>query len=88
MADLFNISSQGKSAVDVMQEFINNYLYCVESISITSVPIYQLQPNTRIMVYDEKSKINGEYLVNRISIPLAFNGTMSISATKSAETIY
>ena len=68
--------------------FINLYLYCIESISINSIPIYHLQPNTRVMVYDEDSKINGEYLVNKITIPLTFNGTMSISAVKSAEIIY
>ena len=88
MANLFNISSQGKSAINVMEEYINLYLYCIESISITSVPIYNLQPNTRVMVYDQDSKINGEYLVSRISIPLAYNGTMTVSATKSAEIIY
>lgn len=87
-ANIFNVSSQGKSAYDVMEEYINLYLYCIESISINSIPIYHLQPNTRVMVYDENSKINGEYLVNRITIPLTFNGTMSISAIKSAEIIY
>ena len=71
-----------------MQEYINVYLYCIESISITSVPIYNLQPNTRVMVYDEDSKINGQYLVNKITIPLVYNGTMSVSAVKSAEIIY
>ena len=86
--DSFNISSQGKSAYDVMEEYINLYLYCIESISITSVPIYHLQPNTRVMVYDEDSKINGEYLVSKITIPLTYNGTMSVSAVKSAEIIY
>ena len=84
----FNISSQGKSAYDVMLEYINLYLYCIESISITSIPVYNLQPNTRIMVNDQDSKINGEYLVNRITIPLNYNGTMSVSAVKSAEIIY
>ena len=86
--DAFNISSQGKSAYDVMEEYINLYLYCIESITINSIPIYHLQPNTRVMVYDENSKINGEYLVNKITIPLTFNGTMSVSAVKSAEIIY
>jgi len=88
LASVFNISSQGKSAYDVMEEYINLYLYCIESISINSIPIYHLQPNTKVMVYDEDSKINGEYLVNRITIPLTFNGIMSVSAVKSAEIIY
>ena len=88
MSALFNVSSQGKSAIDVMEEYINLYLYCVESISITSVPIYHLQPNVKVLVYDEDSKINGQYLVNKVTIPLVYNGTMSVSATKNAAIIY
>ena len=88
LSSVFNISSQGKSAYDVMEEYINLYLYCIESISINSIPIYHLQPNTKVMVYDEDSKINGEYLINRITIPLIYNGIMSVSAVKSAEIIY
>lgn len=88
MKNIFKISSQGKSAIDVMEEFLNKYLYCIESISITSVPVYHLQPNTRVTLYDEDSKINGDYLVSRITIPLTYNGMMNVSATKSAEIIY
>ncbi len=88
MAGLFNVSSQGKSAVNVVEEFINLYLYCTESISITSVPVYHLQPNIKVLVYDEDSKINGQYLVSKITIPLVYNGTMSVTATKNAEIIY
>ena len=88
LADMFTVSSQGKSAYDVMEEYINLYLYSIESISITSVPIYHLQPNVKVLVYDEDSKINGQYLVSKITIPLVYNGSMSVSATKSAEIIY
>ena len=31
---------------------------------------------------DEESKINGEYLVSKITIPLTYNGTMSLSVIK------
>ena len=86
--EYFTISSQGKCAYDVVEEYLNLYLYCTESISINSVPIYHLQPNTKVLVYDEDSKINGEYLMSKITIPLTYNGTMSVSATKSAQTIY
>mgnify|MGYP003302752175 CR=1 FL=1 len=32
-------------------------------------------------------KIDGEYIVSRFTIPLSYNGTMSISATKIADRI-
>lgn len=84
----FNISAQGKSAQDVVEEFLYNYSYCIESINISAVPIYHLEPNTRILVRDESSKIDGEYLVSRISIPLTYNGTMSITATKAPTRLF
>jgi len=37
----------------------------------------------RINVYDEKTKINGDYIVNKIVISLAYNGTMQIMASKA-----
>ena len=57
----------------------------IESVTIQAVPIYHLEPNTRIFVRDDQSKINGEYIVSKISLPLAYNGTMSITATKAPE---
>lgn len=85
---LFTVSTQGKCAIDVMEEWINNYVYATESVNVTAVPVYHLQPNTRVHIYDPDSKINGDYIVSRISIPLTYNGTMSITATKVAERIY
>ena len=87
MLSLFNISSQGKSAYDVLQESIYNDTYCTESVSMNSIPIYYLQPNTRIYIRNNDSKIEGEYIVSRFTIPLDYSGTMSISATKLADRI-
>lgn len=85
MENLFSISGQGKSAKDVLDNMLYNYAYCTESITLTTIPIYYLQPNTRIRVSDKLSNIDGEYLVSRISFALTYNGTMSISATKAPE---
>ena len=81
----FNISAQGKSAKDVLDELLYQHSYCTNSINITAIPVYYLQPNTIIYVCDDQSKINGEYVVNRISLPLTYNGQMSISATKAPQ---
>ena len=85
---MFNISNQGKSAQDVLEELLYNYSYCIESVTIQSIPIYTLQPNVKIAVKDQESKIDGEYVVNKISIPLTYNGVMSINATKAPVRIY
>lgn len=88
MQDLFSISAQGKSAEEEMNELFNNYSYCSEGVTITVIPIYNLEPNTLIYIYNEENKINGKYQVNRITIPLNYNGMMSITATKIIEQVY
>ena len=84
---MFSISAQGKSAKDRLDELIYNHGYCIESATITTIPIYYLQPNTRIHICDQKTNLNGDYVVSKLTIPLAYNGTMSITATKAAESI-
>jgi hypothetical protein len=54
-----------------------------ETISLTSIPIYYLQPNTLIQIFNEDLKIGGEYIVNRLTYSLMHNGTMNISAIKN-----
>ena len=84
---MFNVSGQGKSAKDKLDELIYNHGYCIESVSINAVPVYYLEPNTRVHLYDEKSGLNGDYIVSKMTIPLTYNGTMQITATKAAENI-
>lgn len=88
MDSMFSVSAQGKSAKDRLDELIYQHGYCVESASITAIPVYYLEPNVRVYVYDEKSNIDGEYVVSKITLPLTYNGTMSLTATKAAESLY
>lgn len=85
--NVFSISAQGKSAQDKINELIYNHSYCIENITVNAIPIYYLEPNVRIYVHDDNSKIDGQYIVSRLTIPLTYNGTMSISATKAPERI-
>lgn len=87
MENLFTISSKGKSAKERIEELLYTHGYCTESVNITSIPIYHLEPNSRITIQDNDSGISGEYLVNKMTIPLAYNGTMSITATKAVSDI-
>lgn len=87
MDSMFTISAQGKSAKDRLDELIYQHGYCIESASITAIPIYYLEPNVRIYICDEKTGIDGDYVVSKITLPLAYNGTMSITATKAAESL-
>ena len=85
MESMFSISSQGKSAKDKLDELIYQHGYCIETATVTSIPIYYLEPNSRIYIYDEETGLNGEYLASKITLPLTYKGTMSITATKAVE---
>lgn len=87
MENMFTISAQGKSAKDRLDELIYQHGYCIENATITTIPIYYLQPNTRIHISDQETNLDGDYIISKMTIPLAYNGTMSITATKAAENI-
>ena len=84
---LFSISGRGKSAKERVDELLQEHSYAIEQTNITTVPLYHLEPNTRISVFDEKSKVDGEYDITKITIPLAYNGTMSLSTSKVVSNI-
>lgn len=83
MEEYFNVTFKNKSCQDELDNLIYQYAYCNESIQINSIPIFHLEPNMKISVFDNKTKINGEYIVNKIVIPLGYNGQMQIMATKA-----
>jgi hypothetical protein len=88
MLSLFKMSGQGVSAQNKLEECIQNDTACVESVSINIVPIYYLQPNTKIYIRDDKNNIDGEYSISNFNIPLNYSGTMSVSAVKIPSRIY
>ena len=87
MNTMFSISSQGKSAKAAIDDLVYRHGYCIETATINTIPIYYLEPNVRIHIVDESTNLDGYYNVSKLSIPLTYNGTMSITATKAAESI-
>jgi hypothetical protein len=84
----FHISSRGKNMMDVIEEYLYSYTYPISSITLTSIPIYYLTPNTLIYVHDDNTGIAGEYIMNKFSIQLGLSATMSINAVETAKRIY
>lgn len=87
-SQFFDISSRKASLKDKLDELLYQNSYCIENITITAIPIYYLEPNTRIFVQDKETNIEDEYIINRLTIPLNYNGTMSITANKAPQRIY
>lgn len=72
----------GYSAQDAVRNLLNQYTNFNETISIQCMPIYYLEPNTRIKVDDMASNIHGDYVIKSISLPIDGKSTMSITATR------
>ena len=70
-----------------IRQLLTDYTDYNNKITMTTLPIYHLEPNTRIAVKDPDSGIYGDYIINSISYTLGNNNTMSISATKVNEKI-
>ncbi len=76
------------NGADVMiKDLLYQYTNFNESIQINSLPIYYLEPNTRITVQSAQVGISGDYIIQNISLPLDINGTMNISANQAATKI-
>lgn len=80
--DLFSISSTGSSCFDQIREMMYQNLCYNTTISLTCLPKYYIEPNNIIRIEDRDSNIYGNYQITQYSLPLAYNGTMSITATE------
>lgn len=80
--DLFQASSTGVSCFDKIREMMYQNLNYNTTISITCLPKYYIEPNNIIYIEDRESHISGNYQITQYSLPLSYNGTMSITATE------
>jgi hypothetical protein len=64
---------------------IKRYASLAVDAAITSIPLFHLDADQIITVYDEHERLYGErFLINSLSIPLAPNGgNMTINASKA-----
>ena len=70
------------SAYDKLKELLYTHMTYNETVNLSIIPIYHLEPNTRITIFDNETGVNGDYMIKTISLPLTPNGTSNISATK------
>lgn len=80
--DMFSISTTGTSCFDQIREMMYQNLCYNTTISLTCLPKYYIEPNNIIRIEDRDSNIYGNYQITQYSLPLTYNGTMSITATE------
>lgn len=89
-SNLFSMVTGGgkfNSAYVLIRELLYQYTSYNESIVVNSIPIFYLEPNTRINVRDDQSGIFGDYMINNISFSLDITSTMTLSCTRALERI-
>ena len=89
-SELYSLLANGgalRSAYEQVRKELYQYTNYNEQVSLTTLPIYYLEPNIRITIRDVQSGIYGDYMIKSFSLPLDVNGTMSISCTKAIERI-
>ena len=84
---LLVIGGWQNSAYQRVCELIYQYTNMNNSVTISAIPIYYLEPNTRITITDAGSGIYGDYIIKTISIPLDINGMMNLTASKALQKI-
>ena len=85
--DSVTIGGSFNSCYQNVRQLLTDYTDYNESISVNCLPIYHLEPNTRVHFKDVDSGIDGDYIINSISFDLSHSGTMNINAKKVVEKI-
>lgn len=76
-------SSTGSSAFDEIRNLLYQYLIYNTTISISCLPRYWYEPNNMIYLENRENGIQGNYVITQYSLPLTYNGTMSITMTQA-----
>lgn len=86
-SDFYNsslsVSSTGISCYDIIKDLLYQHLVYQTAITITCLPKPYLEPNTLIYINNLECGLQGRYVINSLTIPLNYNGTMSISAVQA-----
>ena len=84
----FTIASGGMTAFDQMRSLLQTHLFYNTAVSITCTPRYYFEPNQLIFINDgTDNKYNGTYFMTQFTLPLTYNGNMTITANELAKRI-
>ena len=83
----FEIGGSRYSAYEEIRQLIHEYTKYNQSISLQTLPIYHLEPNTRITVKNAESNIYGDYIIQSLSLTLDNSSMLTINAIKAPEKI-
>jgi hypothetical protein len=64
----FSLASFPTAAKTVIEDELNNYSTFTRSVSLNTVPLYNLDVNRKVRIKSEK--LQGQFIIDRLTIPL------------------
>lgn len=86
--DVFDLLATGgyhNGAFDQIKYDLYLHTRYAKSVSITDLPSYWLEPNTRVRVSEHTTNTYGDFMISSISYTFGQAGTMSVSCSEVAE---
>lgn len=83
--DNLSIGGTYNSAYFAMRNLLYQHLSYNEQITLSSLPIYYLEPNIRVSVNDKESGIQGSYLIKSLSYSFDTTSNMTLTCSKVLE---
>lgn len=75
------------SAYEEIRQTLHQFTNYNNTVTIQTVPLYFLEPNTRIHINNPASDIKGDYLINSLSFALDNEGLLTINASQAVERV-
>ena len=85
--DNLDIGGIYNSAYQDIRQTIHQFTSYNETITIQTLPLYFLQPNTRISVFNPQSNIYGDYMIDSMSFALDAEGLLTINASRALQKV-
>ena len=88
--DVYNnldIGGSNYSAYEQIRQTLHEFTNYNESISLQTIPLYFLEPNTRISINNPDSAMTGDYIINSMSFSLDNEGLLTINASKAVQKV-
>lgn len=84
---LLTTGGSQNSCYQRIRDMLYQYTNMSESITISAIPIYYLEPNTRITVRDDAAGVAGDFMITSISLPLDVESSMSLTCYECEQKI-
>lgn len=78
----FATGGYSNGAYDIICSELYQHTTYQTTLSLTALPNYWLEPNSRVRISDNVTKTFGNYMVQNISLPLEVGSVMSITANE------